>query len=565
MTRPTATARPRAGAAPARAPRRARRRAALGGAQAARPAAAPGRSCCGAVLAPVPIVLVIHGQSRPPKDTLFGRFATDNGFALALLVLGFAAQWVLPLLTAIVAGDIFASEDQHGTWKTVLTRSTSRAPAVLGQDAHRRRLRRPGAGAARPPPPSPSALLIVGHQPLIGPDRADHRPGTALRLVAASWAHHAAAHCSAFTCLAILLSVWSRNPAVGIAAPVVHRHGHAARRRARRHRGRAPVPAHHALRGLARPARRAPRSPARSSSGARHQRRLVRRWPWPPRSSSSAVATSPEAEPMRRTLITVLAALARPRRPAARRRWPPAAAARSPAPASSARCPPSFAQPLRPAGRDSWATTASRPRSLHAKAMCDKHGPDVADVGPGGDWICLMSWTDPQRPDAARGLRQVRAQRAQQRLLHRRRPEQADRLPTITDTQGRRGHQPGLRVRRLLRPRQQRHRRPASSFPSLLSVTSTTAAPDAQGRTGGPAQLRHRRRRLRRHRGRDGGGHPPRLGARSASRRRRPRRCGSRRRSRRGANEVTFTVRPTTGAGPSSPSTLPVEGAPGAA
>ena len=28
--------------------------------------------------------------------------------------------------------------------------------------------------------------------------------------------------------------------------------------------------------------------------------------------------------------------------------------------------------------------------------MCDKHGPKVADVGPGGDWTCLMSWTDPQ-------------------------------------------------------------------------------------------------------------------------------------------------------------------------
>ena len=80
----------------------------------------------GAVLGPIPVVVIIGGQSRPPKDTLFGRFATDNGFALALLVLGFASQWVLPLLTAVVAGDIFAGEDQQGTWKTVLTRSTSR-------------------------------------------------------------------------------------------------------------------------------------------------------------------------------------------------------------------------------------------------------------------------------------------------------------------------------------------------------------------------------------------------------------------------------------------------------
>ena len=34
--------------------------------------------------------------------------------------------------------------------------------------------------------------------------------------------------------------------------------------------------------------------------------------------------------------------------------------------------------------------------SLHARAMCDKHGPKVPDLGPGGDWTCLMSWDDPQ-------------------------------------------------------------------------------------------------------------------------------------------------------------------------
>ena len=45
---------------------------------------------------------------------------------MPLLILGFAGQWVLPLLTALVAGDIFAGEDQMGTWKTVLTRSVSR-------------------------------------------------------------------------------------------------------------------------------------------------------------------------------------------------------------------------------------------------------------------------------------------------------------------------------------------------------------------------------------------------------------------------------------------------------
>ena len=173
----------------------------------------------GAVVLPVVVVVVIHGQSRPPKDTLFGRFATDNGFALALLVLGFASQWVLPLLTAVVAGDIFASEDQHGTWKTVLTRSTGRGSLFWAKTLT-------AAGfavivlAVLAVATIVSSLLIVGHQPLTGLSGQTIPAAEALRLVAASWATMLPPMLG-FTCLAILLSVWSRNPAVGIAAPVV--------------------------------------------------------------------------------------------------------------------------------------------------------------------------------------------------------------------------------------------------------------------------------------------------------------------------------------------------------
>ena len=172
----------------------------------------------GAAVLPV-VVVVIHGQSRPPKDTLFGRFATVNGFALALLVLGFAAQWVLPLLTAIVAGDIFASEDQHGTWKSVLTRSTSRGQLFWAKTLV-------AAGFAvvvlvvLAASTIASSLLIVGHQPLIGLSGQTIPAAEALRLVAVSWVTMLPPMLG-FTCLAILLSVWSRNPAVGIAAPVV--------------------------------------------------------------------------------------------------------------------------------------------------------------------------------------------------------------------------------------------------------------------------------------------------------------------------------------------------------
>src|SRR5215510_4846981 len=34
-------------------------------------------------------------------------------------------------------------------------------------------------------------------------------------------------------------------------------------------------------------------------------------------------------------------------------------------------------------------------KSLHAQAQCDKGGPNVRNSGPGADWICYMSWNDP--------------------------------------------------------------------------------------------------------------------------------------------------------------------------
>src|SRR4051794_8226450 len=173
----------------------------------------------GAVIVPIAVVVLVRSQPRPPKDTLFGRFATENGFAMALLVLGFASQWVLPLLTAIVAGDIFASEDQHGTWKTVLTRSISRstlfwAKSVVAIVFGLIALALLAASTIA------SSVLIVGHGPLVGLSGQTIPARTALELVAASWAAMALPIIG-FTCLALLFSVWSRNAAVGIAAPVV--------------------------------------------------------------------------------------------------------------------------------------------------------------------------------------------------------------------------------------------------------------------------------------------------------------------------------------------------------
>jgi hypothetical protein len=38
--------------------------------------------------------------------------------------------------------------------------------------------------------------------------------------------------------------------------------------------------------------------------------------------------------------------------------------------------------------------------NLHAKAQCDKGGKNVPDRGPGADWICQMTWHDPNIPAA---------------------------------------------------------------------------------------------------------------------------------------------------------------------
>ena len=56
-----------------------------------------------------------------------------SGFAIPMAVLGFAAQWIAPGLSAVVAGDIFSSEDHFGTWKTILTRSRGRGELFAGK------------------------------------------------------------------------------------------------------------------------------------------------------------------------------------------------------------------------------------------------------------------------------------------------------------------------------------------------------------------------------------------------------------------------------------------------
>ena len=126
-------------------------------------------------------------QSSVPEDTLFGRSVKESGFASPLVVLGFAALWVFPVLTSVVGGDLFSAEDRYGTWTTVLTRSRSRAEVFAGKV-----LTALGfsslAVAALAVSSVAAGVLVVGAQPLIDLSGTLLPPAQALVRVALAWA-----------------------------------------------------------------------------------------------------------------------------------------------------------------------------------------------------------------------------------------------------------------------------------------------------------------------------------------------------------------------------------------
>jgi len=88
----------------------------------------------GAAIA-VPIIFVAATSVRGggPTDVPFGRYIHTSGLAIPLVLLLFGSIWLFPLITALVAGDIIASEDHNGTLKTVLTRSLERGQIFAGK------------------------------------------------------------------------------------------------------------------------------------------------------------------------------------------------------------------------------------------------------------------------------------------------------------------------------------------------------------------------------------------------------------------------------------------------
>jgi ABC-2 type transport system permease protein len=87
-----------------------------------------------AVIVPILFVLAIHFQHHSRGgDFAFSSYLNRSGLAVPLVILLFGAIWLFPLITALVAGDIIASEDHNGTLKTVLTRSLERHEIFIGK------------------------------------------------------------------------------------------------------------------------------------------------------------------------------------------------------------------------------------------------------------------------------------------------------------------------------------------------------------------------------------------------------------------------------------------------
>jgi ABC-2 type transport system permease protein len=88
-----------------------------------------------AMLVPIIFVvaLAVKGGQSGPTDIPIGRYIRDTGLATPFVVLFFMSIWAFPLITALVAGDVVASESHNDTLKTILTRSRERGEIFTGK------------------------------------------------------------------------------------------------------------------------------------------------------------------------------------------------------------------------------------------------------------------------------------------------------------------------------------------------------------------------------------------------------------------------------------------------
>jgi ABC-2 type transport system permease protein len=170
-------------------------------------------------IAPALFVAAVSQQSSLPVDTLFGRWMSATGWAGPLVMLGFAGTYALPLLTSVVAGDVFASEDRLGTWRHLLVavRSTRRifvAKALASLTVIVVLVAGMAVSGAV------GGVVAVGDRPLIGLDGHLLAPADAAGQVLLAWVC-VLAPTLALAAVGLLGSIaWGRSP-MGLLLPAV--------------------------------------------------------------------------------------------------------------------------------------------------------------------------------------------------------------------------------------------------------------------------------------------------------------------------------------------------------
>ncbi len=169
------------------------------------------------VFGPLAFAGILQTQAGGPADTMFGVWVHSSGFAISLVLLSFCGSWGFPVVAGVLAGDIFSSEDRYGTWKTVLTRSCRRSDVFIGKVLVAMTFSVVLTTLAAIST-LVAGLAFVGDQPLVNLGGVLMSPGKGLELVLLSWLF-SMLPVLAFTALAVLLSVATRNGILGVLGP----------------------------------------------------------------------------------------------------------------------------------------------------------------------------------------------------------------------------------------------------------------------------------------------------------------------------------------------------------
>ncbi len=170
----------------------------------------------------LPLFFVIFQNARQHRghgaQSIFAAQITQSGLATPVLMLTFLSLFMLPLVSALVAGDIVANEDGNGTLKTILTRSVNRGQ-VLAAKLAAAFTYATFAVFLSAAVSTVAGVASWGFHPVTSLSGTVVSPGEALALIFASNAFYLIP-LLAVVCIGLLLSAVTRNSAAAVVATI---------------------------------------------------------------------------------------------------------------------------------------------------------------------------------------------------------------------------------------------------------------------------------------------------------------------------------------------------------